>query len=180
MRRMRWITYLWPGLAQLWQHGSWSGLVLALAAAAGLDVLLLVTFGWSELISQNPRNMLWAAFAALWIIAAGWSAGQCRRRTVTAGHDGADEFVEAVDHYLKGDYYQAEHVLEALLRRNTRDLEARLMLATLLRRCGRLDDARGQLDTLARFEGAEKWEMEIRAQRKLLAEAKSGKLVVAA
>ncbi len=72
---------------------------------------------------------------------------------------------------MKGDYYQAEHVLEGLLRRNVRDLDARLMLATLLRHTGRLDEATRQLDTLARFEGAGKWELEMRQERELLAEA---------
>jgi Flp pilus assembly protein TadD len=74
----------------------------------------------------------------------------------------------ALDHYLKGDYYQAEQVLEGLLRQNIRDLEARLMLATLLRHAGRGDEARRQLETLARFEGAGKWELEIQAERQLL------------
>jgi len=58
---------------------------------------------------------------------------------------------------LKGDGYQAEQILEDLLRRNVRDLDARLLLATLLRRAGRVDDATRQLDTLACFEGADKW-----------------------
>ena len=80
---------------------------------------------------------------------------------------------------MKGDYYQAEHVLEGLLRRNLRDVDARLMLATLLRHTGRLDEAAGQLDTLARFEGAGKWELEMRRERELLAEAKTHKATAA-
>jgi cytochrome c-type biogenesis protein CcmH/NrfG len=80
---------------------------------------------------------------------------------------------------LKGDYYQAEHVLEELLRRNLRDVDARLMLATLLRHTGRLDEAAGQLDTLVRLEGASKWQWEIEQERDLLAEAKTEKATAA-
>ena len=180
MRRMRWTTSLWPGLPQLWAYGSWSGLAVALGAAVVLDLLLLVSFGWSELIGQNVRILLWVAFGVFWIVAAGWSARQCRRRTAAGNPDAReDHFTEALDHYLKGDSYQAEHVLEGLLRRNLRDVDARLMLATLLRHAGRIDEAAGQLDTLARFEGAGKWEWEIREERKLLEEVKTQKATAA-
>ena len=180
MRKMRWTTCLWPGLPQLWTYGSWSGLALALGAAVVLDLLLLVSFGWSELVDQSVRNILWAAFGVFWVVAVGWSARQCRRRAAAGTPDPRkDPFAEALDLYLKGDYYQAEHVLEGLLRRNLRDVDARLMLATLLRHTGRLDEAAGQLDTLARFEGAGKWELEMRRERELLAEAKTHKATAA-
>ena len=115
------------------------------------------------------RNTLWGAFGVV--------LGRCGRlvgKTVSPASRRAsipdeDAFGEALDHYLKGDYYQAEQMLEGLLRRNVRDLDARLMLATLLRHTGRLDEATRQLDTLARFEGAGKWELEIEQERELLA-----------
>ena len=180
MREMRWTTCLWPGLPQLWTYGTWSGLALALGTAALLDLLLLVSFGWSELVDQSVRNTLWAAFGVFWVVAVGWSARQCRRRAAAGTLDPRkDPFAEALDLYLKGDYYQAEHVLEGLLRRNLRDVDARLMLATLLRHTGRLDEAAGQLDTLARFEGAGKWELEMRRERELLREAKTHKATAA-
>jgi hypothetical protein len=180
MRRMRWIAYLWPGLPQLWTYGSWAGLVVAIGTALGLDLLLLVSFGWSELISPSLRNTLWAAFGGFWVGAAIWSAKQCRHRVAAASPDPKkDEFAEALDYYLKGDYYQTEHLLEGLLRRNLRDLDARLMLATLLRHTGRYDEARQQLDTLARFEGADKWQWEMQQERELLAAAKTERATAA-
>ena len=176
MRRMPWTLYLWPGLPQIWMHGNWSGLVLALGAAGLLDVLLLVSFGWTELIGQNLRNSLWAILVVAWIAAIVWSKKQCRRQAVVASPEREeDSFHQALDHYLKGDNYQAEQILEGLLRRNIRDLDARLMLATLLRRAGRLDEATRHLDTLVRFEGAEKWELEIQEERELLSEARTEK-----
>lgn len=176
MRRMPWTTYLWPGLPQTWFHGSWPGLALALGAAGVFNVLLVVCFGWSELVGPNLRNSLWAAFAAAWIAAVVWSAGQCLCRAAIGDlKPGQDDFDAALDHYLRGNHYEAEQILESLLRRNVRDLDARLMLATLLRRVGRLDEASRQLDSLVRFEGADKWELEIEEERALLAEAKTRK-----
>lgn len=180
MRRMRWITCLWPGLPQLWKYGSWSGLAIAVGAAAGLDLLLLVSFGWSELVSPSLRNTLWVAFGGLWVAAASWSVKQCRHRAAAANPDiQQDAFAEALDYYLKGDYYQAERLLDGLLRRNLRDLDARLMLATLLRHTGRNDEAKQQLDTLARFEGAGKWQWEIERERELLAAARKRRATAA-
>jgi hypothetical protein len=161
--------------------GGWSGLVLALVAAAFLDLLLLGSFGWSELIEPVWRNSLWTGLGVFWIVAVMWSVRQCRRWTAAGLPDPTqDAFPEALDCYLKGDYYQAEHVLRGLLQRNARDLDAHLMLATLLRRVGRCEEAARQLDVLTRFEGAGKWELEMQRERKLIAEAAQKPTVAAA
>ena len=174
MRRMPWTIYLWPGLPQICFYGSWSGVGLAIAAAAALDVLLLVSFGWTELIGPNLRITFGIALVVGWIVGAVWSSQQCRRQKVAGSLQPAeDSFGQAIDCYLKGDAYQAEQVLEGLLRRNIRDVEARLMLATLLRRARRLDEATQQLDTLVKCEAAGKWELEIQEERDLLAEART-------
>ena len=180
MRRMPWTTCVWPGLPQLWMYGSWSGLALALGMAAELDLLLLASFGWSELLGGGLRNTLWGAWGVCWVVAAAWSARQCRRQAAAEQpNTSSDAFTDALDHYLKGDYYQAEQVLEGLLRRNLRDVDARLMLATLLRHAERLDEATRQLETLARLEGAGKWHWEIQRERDLLAEARTEKATAA-
>jgi hypothetical protein len=180
MRRMPWIIRLWPGLPQLWSCGSWAGLALAFGSAVLLNLLLLVSFGWSELIGQNWRMILWIALGGVWAMAAVWSVQWSVQPTMARNPDlQKDAFVEALDHYLKGDYYQAEQVLGDLLLQNLRDLDARLMLATLLRHTGRLDEAVQQLDTLARFEGADKWALEMRQERELLTAAGKQKATAA-
>jgi hypothetical protein len=173
MRRAPWALYLWPGLPQLCLYGSWAGLLVAIACAAILDLLLLGTFGWCELIGESFRTAVWATGGASWLIAVGLSAIWCRRYGRINGRSGNDLFGEAVNHYLRGDYFQAEILLERLLRADVRDLEARLMLATLMRHTGRFAEATQQLDTLVRFEGAAHWQMEVEQERDLLAEAKS-------
>jgi thioredoxin-like negative regulator of GroEL len=148
-------------------------------AAVCFDLLLLGTFGWSELITQNMRTPVWVTFAVAWAAAVAYSVRWCRRHGAAIGAKDENVFSEALNHYLRGDFFQAEVLLESLLRANVRDVDARLMLATLLRHAGRLDDATRQLDVLAKFEGAAKWELEIEHERDLLAEVKTRKPVAA-
>ena len=86
----------------------------------------------------------------VWCGAAIISAVKLRQQAAT-GEVGSceDLFNQAVDLYLKGDYYQVERLLCKLLDKDARDLDARLMLATLLRHTGRFDEASKQLDQLA-------------------------------
>lgn len=172
--RMPWALYFWPGLPQLWARGSWYALGMAAVAAGFLNLALLSSFVWSELLARDLRSALWVLLGVAWIAAATFSAGWPRRLT-NGGQAGpcGGTFAEAVEHYLRGDYFQAERVLGGLLRKNVRDLDARLMLATLMRHSGRFDEAAAELDSLVRFEGAAKWELEIRRERELLTEAKA-------
>jgi hypothetical protein len=175
MRRTRWATYFWPGLAQLWVRGIWSGLAAAVCAAALLNVAVLGTFIWSELIAEGLRSTLWLLLGAGWVAGAIFTARWSRRQRQREEPDSTtDALSEAIDHYLKGNWFESERVLGNLLRRNPRDADARLMLATLLRHTARRDEAAEQLELLTRLEGAEKWEWEIRRERQLLAQARSG------
>ncbi len=172
MRKMPKAIYLWPGLPQLWMRGSWSALGVAVCAAALLNLMMVGSFGWSELIDARLRNTLWVALGILWLGAALVSAVQLRRRSATLENVSSDDhFNQALDLYLKGDYYQVERLLNKILSKNTRDIEARLLLATMLRHTGRIEEATNQLDQLDRFDGAEKWVLEIQRERELLAEA---------
>jgi hypothetical protein len=166
---MRWALYLWPGLPQLWARASWSALGVAVSAGAVLDVALLGTFVWTELLSQGLRNALWAALGIAWAAAAVFAVVWDRRHATRESPElEKDKFSEATEHYLQGNWFEAERALGNLLRQDDRDLEARLMLATLYRHRGRLDEAAGQLELLGRFAGAEKWELEIRREQQLL------------
>ena len=170
MGRMRWIVYLWPGLPQLARQGSWSALVVAIGAAALLNVALLGTFVWTELLAPGWRILNWFLLLAAWSGAAVFSVWLHRREESWMRAEAQqDIFREALDHYLQGNWFESEQALGRLLRKNRRDVEARLMLATLMRHRRRLDEAARQLDVLVRLEGAQKWELEIRREAELLA-----------
>jgi hypothetical protein len=173
MRRMPWAVYIWPGLPEIWRRGHWTGLAKAVGAALVLNVVLIVSFGWSELIGTGARKLLWFAFASFWTASATAGYMQAKRREKRNAPDKAkDGFPRAMDLYLQGDHFQAECLLVEMLGRNERDLDARLMLATLYRHNRRYNEAAKQLDTLGRFEGAEKWELEIGRERMLIEEGK--------
>jgi hypothetical protein len=141
---------------------------LALAAAGLLDMILVVTFGWSELFSPGVRNALWVALGMVWLGGLVFFPG-----AAASPSRGKDSFPEAIDHYLQGNWFQAERVLSARLRQDAGDLDARLMLATLLRRTGRWEEAQREVDVLERCEGAWKWGPEIHRERQLLTEARN-------
>ena len=81
-------------------------------------------------------------------------------------------FEEALEDYLKGNWFEAERKLNLLLRRDEHDLEARLLMATLLRHTKRFDDATHQLNLLVRLDGAHRWALEIHREGELLTEAR--------
>ncbi len=175
MGRMPPATYLWPGLPQLWKRGAWSALACAGAFAALLNGAVLVSFLWTELVPPVARNLAWLAVGVVWVgsgvFAWLWDCQQTACGDAAAGTS-ADAFAEALDHYLKGSWFEAECVLGELLRRDPRDIEAGLMLASLLRHTGRFDEAAGHLDRIERFEGGQKWGLEIRRERQYLNEAR--------
>ena len=188
MRRTPWIAYTWPGLPWIWQQGSWVGLAIALGAAGLLNLALLAVFGYSELVAPNVRMGLWAAVGAVWVVCAAGSYVGTRRRATQRRKKGRHEetrqvavleitndqatFSQATEQYLKGDWFEAERLWRLLLKANPRDIEARLMLATLYRHTKRWDEAAAHLATLERFEGAEAWNLEIRRERELLLESR--------
>ncbi len=174
MRKMPWAVYLWPGLPQLAGRGSWAALAVAIGAAALLCVALLGTFVWTELLTANLRILYWLLLLALWTGSAGLFAWMDYRRSMRPEPEGSkDLFRQSLDHYLQGNWLDAQQALGRLLRGNRRDVEARLLLATLLRHTGRPVEAARQLDVLAGLDEARKWDLEIRHERELLAAARS-------
>jgi hypothetical protein len=92
-----------------------------------------------------------------------------------SGPQAADEdlFNAAQNEYLKGNWYEAEVALNRLLDRNLLDVEARLMLASVLRRTGRRDEAAAQIARLGRTDGAERWHLEIARLKQRIADDES-------
>ena len=171
MVRMPWTTYLWPGLPQLWYGGLWSGLVLAVGSAVLLNALLLATFVWVELLVPPYIQYAWLATGTLWIGAAAASAwfgqGGAPRGAIAA----EAMFREALHEYLQGSWFETERILGRLLHLHPRDVEARLMLATLLRHTGRYQEALEHLARLELLRGASRWAAEIAAEKTWIAEA---------
>lgn len=170
--RGAWWTCLWPGLPQLWMRGTWSGLALAVGFSLLLDGALVVSFAWTELVGPTLRTAAWTVLGACWLasVVAGcrwrWRQGAVPLEVREAGL-----FERARDEYLRGHWLDAETTLHELLARDPRDVDARLLLASLYRRTRRYDEAHRVLARLERLDGGEKWSDEIRRERALLATA---------
>lgn len=167
------ITYgwLWPGLPQLWVGGRWSGFGLAVAATLGLQTLILTGWVWDELSRPIWIGCGAAALVVFWLfgVAMGrrWSQRDHHEAPATAG----DLFPTALTEYLQGNWFVAEENCRRLIQFRRSDVEARLLLVSLLRRTSRKDEARSELDALTKFDGAARWQWEMADERRRLEQA---------
>ncbi|MSQ97505.1 MAG: tetratricopeptide repeat protein [Gemmataceae bacterium] len=166
---------VWPGLRQAWVHSSYPALALGVGAALLLNLLLATEFVWTEWLSSTARLVGWLGVLTIWSMTAAvtWLAisrerGQAAARLAGGEAGEVEPLAAAIDEYLRGKWYEAERLLRQQMRREKKDAEAMLMLATLCRHTGRLEEAERRLDELAALEAARKWEVEIAAERKLL------------
>jgi hypothetical protein len=169
---MPWPAYLWPGLPQLARDGNWAALAVAVAAAGMLNAVLLGTWFWSDAFAPALRIIGWGFLGVAWTVSAGYGAWTDRRQAASSEKAGGKIFEEALEDYLKGNWFEAERKLNLLLCRDEHDLEARLLMATLLRHTKRFDDATHQLDLLVRLDGAHRWALEIQREGELLKEVR--------
>lgn len=173
MALLRSLTLAWPGLPWLWLRGSRSGLTLAIAFALTVDVAIVTTWIWSELIGIGATIGLWAGAAAIWMIATA-SALAAFPAPIPRPRSGAADglFVKARDAYLARDWPAAEAHLRELLAIAPTDGEAQLLQATILRRLGRLADARTALAALAASDSGGPWRAEIARELSLAGPAR--------
>lgn len=174
MNGVRWVACLWPGLPQLWLQGRWSALSLAIGFSLVLNTAMTLSFVWPQWVSAPARTTLWTVVAIAWFgstLTNLWNARAGRSSDRQTSH--SDPFTTALNEYLKGHWIEAENLLVQLLRRDPADADARLLLATLQRHTGRLEEARETLRRMERYESAVKWELEIRNERQRLDECEN-------
>lgn len=173
MRLSPYWTCLWPGLPALWFKGDLWALAWAIPFAGLLNVALAASCLWPELLAEGWAGKLWMLAAAWWCAGAGHAAWRMESLLGAAiDRTAEDLFRQAQSSYLRGNYFETEATLVRLLAAWPDDIEARLLLATLLRRTERPDEASKQLETLMQYEAAARWQMEIDSElRLMLAEA---------
>lgn len=164
----RW-TYGWPGLARLWGAGEWRGLATAAAFTILFNAALLASLtDWGG-IGAAGQATLWIATAVFWLVSARNSHRWRQRLGQLPKQDDCDQrLVAAQLAYLRGHWPEAESMLRQLLEARSDDIEARLLLATLLRRMVRLQEARAELEDLSKRNGSERWALEFRREWELV------------
>ncbi len=160
---------VWPGLARLWLRGETGGLLTAVAFALLLNLALITTFVWPQLLSRQLPEwlvpaMAWFAVVCFWV--AGLRAGievvaAMRGATIPADAESTTLLRQAQLDYLKGHLIEAESRLATLLSRTPGDVEAWLLLASVQRRTRRPAEARQSLAKLAELSGSVVWSEEV-------------------
>lgn len=169
------ILCLWPGLAASWLRGSYSALAAAIAFGVLLNFVITATFVWPNLGGQElPAGLVpitgWLLVLWLWV----GGITQQRRMLLTwrtpPQDDGSEKlFRQAQTEYLQGQWVAAERLLTELLKLRPADVEGRLLLATVLRRTKRPEDAARELTQLEELPAAGYWYREIADERRQLA-----------
>jgi hypothetical protein len=167
---------LWPGLPGLWMHGRWSSLVLAAGFALLLNLALAGTFLWPDLWEWQINAAAWPILAIVWAVSF-WHSRRASFEpdfSAPAASPDADLFIQAQTEYLKGNWDTTRRLLTQRLTAAPRDLESRLLLATMLRRTGSSEPARHQLQSLQRLDGSAFWQREIDHELALLTACEVG------
>ena len=167
---LRSLTLVWPGLPWLWLRGSMAGLVLAVAFAVTVDVAIVTTFIWPDLVEIPLTIGCWTATGVIWL--ASTVSAVAAFPAPLAGPPPAEVdplFRRGRDAYLARDWLTAELRLREVLDLSPTDGEAQLLLGTLLRRVGRLEEARDALEKLASSDSGAPWRQAITAELRLIA-----------
>lgn len=171
-RLASWMSYLWPGFSRLWYEGHVPSLGMALAFATVLNTVVLASFVHFGGQWASWRGYGWAVVAAFWMVGV-WQAVRAPGSSSGAhpeAHQQQDLLIQAQGEYLKGHWVEAQTLLEQLLRRDSEDIEARLLLASVFRRSRRIELSRSQLRRLYERQEAARWRFEIERELDLLAE----------
>lgn len=172
MPTLRWIAVLWPGLPQLWLRADPSSLLLAAGFSALLNLAVIATWGWTELLTWPLLAVAWAGVVLFWLVSLVSAVLQMPAlMRVPSPKVAADLFRTAQGEYLRGNWFAAELVLNELLEHDSADVDALLMLATLTRRIGQPEEAGQRLRRLRLLGGAGKWQLEIARELQLLEQA---------
>ncbi len=165
----------WPGLSGLWYRGKISSLLVAVGFSILLNLALVSTFLWPWSLGETFPVVAWPMILLIWAVSA-WVA--YHRLTdvmsVPVSEKVADPsqpdtlFNQAQREYLGGHWDEAELLLERRIAHAPRDMESRLLLATLLRHSRRLEQASEQLNDMQRFDESLEWDFEIDRERQLI------------
>ena len=159
----RWLC-VWPGLVRLWIFGDFSALLLSAGFAILLNLALLSTFVWPQWLGIHFPIIAWSVLLVVWL--GSWFVSS--RVLVdsfdpyTTNDPKSDAlFIAAQTEYLKGNWHEAEALIMRLLRFRPRDIEARLLLATIHFHAGSFDESQNQLDQLNKLDAANRWRLEL-------------------
>lgn len=159
--KIPWSTYLWPGLPQLTQRGTWTAVFWALATAFLADGVIITRYIWPETFDVFWDNVILGCFIGVYVVGCivSFQIEKARNRLNTASNK--DLFPEAQKRYLEGKYFEAEKALVEIINRTPEDVAARMLLIDLLIVNRRLEEAAIQLQQTIDYSEAQPWKWEL-------------------
>ena len=161
---------LWPGLPELWFRGEWQALAISIIFAVSFNMAILGTFVWPLWFESWMIRSLWCSI----IFASGFSFVQANKRWAkTTGIPRSDgnsneRFIEAQRQYLHGNYFEAEALIQKILADGHEDIEAVLLLVSILRRTRRCQQALQWIERIKLCEKASAWIRELQVEKQLV------------
>ncbi|MDR3234689.1 MAG: hypothetical protein LBT46_13690 [Planctomycetaceae bacterium] len=145
-----------------------SFLAAALLFVLLLDGFLIVNFYWTAAITANQRNILVAGLVLVWIfLTAGESIYLRYLRSQELPSDCNETYKQAVMLYLQRNWTGTESLILPYLQKYPKDIEMRLLQATMYRHTERYEEASVLLAQLQLLDGSKFWFAEIEAEREL-------------
>jgi tetratricopeptide (TPR) repeat protein len=146
--------------------------LIAAGFSALANLAVVVTWGWTEVLEPPLVLLVWGGLALFWLVGVWGELAQLVHATEVPAFESAEDlFRTAQREYLRGNWFEAELSLNRLLEASPGDADSLLMLATLLRRIGQIDEARDCLRRLESLAGAMRWQSENARERHLLSVA---------
>ena len=177
---MRWGSLLlcsWPGLPGLWCKGHWSSLVAAIGFSILLNIALISSFLWKWSLGEVFPLIAWPTICLVWAATALVSYNRLTdlvavpiTQKVATPERPDTLFIQAQHEYLKGHWKEAQTLLKRQIEKHPRDIESRLLLATLFRHSRKLDQSIHQLKEIKRFDEGLEWNFECKREEELIRE----------
>ena len=163
----RWIG-LWPGLANLWYRGEIVSLFSVAIFGATLNVALLSTFHWEGWLSIGIWMLVWSGVLGSSLVSLVYTTWSWPRILGVRAISEVQEqlFREAQQFYLRGEYFEAEALLQRIFSSGQADVEAALLMVSILRRTRRWVQALYCIDRLMLLDQSTAWNQELQSERR--------------
>lgn len=164
---------LWPGLPRLWYQGNPASLAIAVFFALLLNTAIVSTFIYPLLLSTWTTRGLWLI---VFIASCTGFLYTFKDWDEILGFEPKDEnqdqlFEEAQNFYLRGEYFEAEASLHRIFATGRQDVEAAVLMVSILRRTRRWTQALYCIDRLMLLEKAAYWARDLQIERKRILES---------
>ena len=170
---MRMLFSLWPGTLAAWRLGDPRSLLIAIAFGLIVCTAWIGTTIWPLWLDSWKIWGLWCVVAAGSLVSCAHNAmvGLLSRPKLNIGCP-LDQWMLAQELYLQANYFEAERILQPFAFGKSTDVEAALLLSSIMRRTERYHQSMELLDQLALLDNAWRWHDEIAKEKRLVLQQK--------